>query len=123
MDGKKKVLLIEDDSFLSKVLEERLSDEGFDVVLAGNGEEGVQKAAVINPNIILLDMILPKMNGFDVLKELKSNLATKELPIIVLSNLGQDEDKELAKKLGAVDYLVKSDFSLKSIVDKIYLHI
>ncbi|MFH0818801.1 MAG: response regulator [Patescibacteria group bacterium] len=119
----KKILLIEDDNFLSKVLVERLEDDGFIVNIAGNGAEGIEKTTIFNPDLILLDMILPKMNGFDVLKKLKQDIATKNIPVIIVSNLGQDMDVELGKKLGAVDYLVKSNYSLRSIVEKIYLHL
>lgn len=122
-DNKKKILLIEDDVFLSKVLEERLLDEGFLVDIAGNGEEGFSKIKSFTPDLILLDMILPKMNGFEVLKKIKKDSKNKNTPVIIVSNLGQDEDMKLGRKLGAVDYLVKSNFSLKAIVDKVYLHI
>ena len=122
-ETKKKILLIEDDAFLSKVLEERLADEGFAADLAGTGEEGLIKVRSFKPDLILLDMILPQKNGFEVLKEIKKDAAYKDVPVIILSNLGQDQDMELGKKLGAVDYLVKSNFSLKSIIDKIYLHL
>lgn len=115
----KKILLIEDDIFLSKIMEERLQDEGWEVNLAGNGEEGLQKAKTYLPNLILLDMILPKMNGFEVLEALKKETSTKDIPVIVISNLGQDDDMKNAKKLGAVDYLVKSNFSIKAIIEKV----
>ena len=115
----KKILLIEDDMFLSKIMEERLQDEGWEINLAGNGEEGLQKAKTFAPNLILLDMILPKMNGFEVLEELKKEKSTKDIPVIVVSNLGQDEDMKNAKKKGAVDYLVKSNFSMKAIIEKV----
>ena len=115
----KKILLVEDDMFLSKIMEERLQDEGWEVNLAGNGEEGLQKAKSYLPDLILLDMILPKMNGFEVLEALNKDEKTKKIPVIVLSNLGQDEDIKNAKKIGAADYLVKSNFSIKAIVEKI----
>lgn len=115
----KKILLVEDDMFLSKIMEERLQDEGWDVNLAGNGEEGLQKAKSYLPHLILLDMILPKMNGFEVLEALKKDKIAKDIPVIVISNLGQDEDIKNAKKMGAVDYLVKSNFSMKAIIEKI----
>ena len=116
----KRILVVEDESFLSKVLSERLEDEGFGQVdVAGNGEEALQKVQDHNPDIILLDMILPKMNGFEVLEHLKKDTKYKKIPVMVLSNLGQDQDVEQAKALGAVDYLVKSNFSLQKVVQKI----
>lgn len=115
------VMVVEDESFLSKVLSERLEDEGFARVdVAGNGEEALQKIQANPPSIILLDMILPKKNGFEVLQELKADKKLKDIPVLVLSNLGQDQDIEQAKALGAADYLVKSNFSLQKVVSKIY---
>lgn len=115
------VIVVEDESFLSKVLSERLEDEGFARVdVAGNGEEALQKIQANPPSIILLDMILPKKNGFEVLQELKADAKLKTIPVLVLSNLGQDQDIEQAKALGAADYLVKSNFSLQKVVSKIY---
>ena len=116
----KHILVVEDESFLSKVLAERLEDEGFKQVdVAGNGEEAISKVKEHRPDIILLDMILPKMNGFEVLETLKADPKLKIIPVIVLSNLGQDQDIDQAKAMGAVDYLVKSNFSLQKVVQKI----
>lgn len=115
------VIVVEDESFLSKVLAERLEDEGFQRVdVAGNGEEAMQKIKANPPSIILLDMILPKKNGFEVLAELKQDKKLQNIPVLVLSNLGQDQDVEQAKALGAADYLVKSNFSLQKVVAKVY---
>jgi len=115
------VIVVEDESFLSKVLAERLEDEGFQRVdVAGNGEEAMQKIKANPPSIILLDMILPKKNGFEVLAELKQDKKLQTIPVLVLSNLGQDQDVEQAKALGAADYLVKSNFSLQKVVAKVY---
>lgn len=115
------VIVVEDESFLSKILSERLEDEGFKRVdVAGNGEEALQKIKANPPSIVLLDMILPKMNGFDVLKKLKSDDKLSKIPVLVLSNLGQDQDIAQAKELGASDYIVKSNFSMQKVVNKIY---
>lgn len=115
------VLVVEDEAFLSKILAERLTDEGFKTVdVAGNGEEALQKVATDVPDIILLDMILPKMNGFQVLERLQADEKTSKVPVLVLSNLGQDNDIEQAKKLGAVDYIVKSNFSMQKVINAIY---
>lgn len=114
------ILIVEDESFLSKVLAERMEDEGFARVdVAGNGEEALVKVQASRPDIILLDMILPRMNGFEVLEHLQADPKLKTIPVLVLSNLGQDQDIEQAKHLGATDYIVKSNFSLQKVVEKI----
>lgn len=118
--SKQSIIVVEDESFLSKVLAERLEDEGFGHIdVAGNGEEALAMIKNHNPNIVLLDMILPKMNGFEVLEILQADPKLKKIPVLVLSNLGQDQDIEQAKKLGARDYIVKSNFSLQKVVEKI----
>ena len=115
------VIVVEDESFLSKILSERLNDEGFQRVdVAGNGEEAVQKIKTNPPSIVLLDMILPRMNGFEVLQTLKADKKLASIPVLILSNLGQDQDIEQAKKLGADDYIVKSNFSIQKVIDKVY---
>lgn len=114
-----KVLIIEDDKFLRDLLYKKLTEDNFSVATALDGEEGLKKIQEENPNLVLLDLILPGINGFEVLKKTKENPATKEIPVIVLSNLGQKEDVERAKKLGAEDYLIKAHFTLEEIVNKI----
>ncbi len=114
-----KILIVEDDTFLLKVYLERLKDEGYEVSVATNGEEGLSMAQQEVPSLILLDMILPRMSGFDFLKMIKKEKELESVPVIVLSNLGQDADVELAKELGAVDYLVKANHSFRSVIEKI----
>lgn len=116
---KSKILIVEDDQFLVKIYQTKLESEGFDIELALDGEEGIEKAAKFMPELILLDLILPKMNGFEVLKKLKTDEKTKNIPVIVLSNLGQESDVKQGMELGAVDYLIKSDHSINEIIDKI----
>lgn len=118
-----KILIIEDDKFLRDLLYKKLAEENFSIVTAIDGEEGLKKTQEENPSLVLLDLILPGMNGFDVLKKAKENSATKEIPVIVLSNLGQKEDVERAMKLGAEDYLVKAHFTLEEIVEKVKKHL
>lgn len=118
-ESSQKILIVEDDNFLLKVYLERLREEGYDVCVATNGEEGLTMAEQENPSIILLDMILPRMSGFDFLKKIKKKDDMKDIPVIVLSNLGQDADVEQAKKLGAADYLVKANYSFRSVIEKI----
>ena len=115
----KTVLLIEDDRFLLKIYSNRLKLKKYDVFMASEGEEGIRMALDKKPDIILLDIMLPKMDGFEVLEQLKDNVKTKKIPVIILSNLSQKKDKETADLLGAVDFLVKTDVSLDTIIDKV----
>ncbi len=115
----KKILIVEDDIALRQTLAEFLDAEEFSVITASDGEEGVHAAKGGLPNLILLDIILPKKNGYDVIKELKADEKTKNIPIILLTNLGSLSDIEKALALGATTYLVKGDYQLKEIVEKI----
>jgi len=115
----KKILIIEDEKDISKMYQTSLQNDGYEVVLAGNGEEGLKSALESKPNLILLDIIIPKMDGFSTLEQLKKEKVTKNIPVIMLTNLGQDEDKEKGKKLGAVDYFVKANFTPMQISAKI----
>lgn len=125
MEGTKaKILFVDDDNFLRKVYQSELSEQGYEVILAADGEEGLEKAQINDPDLIILDMIMPQKSGFEVLTELQSNPATKDIPVIILSNLGQDDDIKKGLDLGAVDYLVKDNITLSTIVEKVshYLH-
>ena len=113
------ILLIEDEAALQKTIGEVLQKEGYNMLSAMDGEEGIKIAREKKPDLILLDLILPKKDGFGVLSSLKSNSETKSIPIIVLTNLGEMENIDRAVELGATTYLVKSDYSLKEIVEKI----
>lgn len=117
--SKGKILFIDDDNFLRKVYNSELTENGYEVILAIDGKEGLEKAKLEKPNLIILDMILPVMNGFEVLTGLKNNDETKHIPVIILSNLGQEIDKKKGIDLGAIDYLVKDNTTLNIIVDKI----
>ena len=119
----KKILLVEDDPFLHKVLKQRLEKEtGYTVLVATDGEDAIRQIKEHKPTLVLLDLIIPKKNGFEVLEELRGMTGAKKLPVVVLSNLGQQEDLEQVKKLGVVDYMVKADFSLSQMVEKIKKH-
>lgn len=123
-DSKKiSVLLIEDDPFLYKVLQQRFQDEGIEVAVATDGEAALVEAARVAPTLILLDLILPKKSGFEVLAELRKKPATQKTPVVVLSNLGQQEDIDQIEKLGIEEYLVKADHSLSEIVAKVKKHL
>jgi len=115
----KKILFIEDESTLQKTFSDILKDEGYEVLNAFDGEEGLRLAQQELPDLILLDLILPKMHGFDVLKSLKENPETKDIPVIVLTNLEATTDIEKALELGATTYLIKANYSLKEILEKI----
>ena len=119
MEKDKTVLLVDDDLTLREMYEERLQAEGFKIVQATNGEEALAKANEIKPNVILLDIMMPKVNGFDVLKELKGNEDLKDIPVIVLTALIQDVDRVQGKKLGAADYIVKSETIPGEVIAKI----
>lgn len=113
------VLLVEDDVFLSGIYQKKFEMEGYKISTADNGEKGLADAKKKKPDIILLDVLLPKMDGFSVLKELKADPTTKPIPVILLTNLGQKDDVEKGLEAGAVDYLIKAHFKPSEIVDKV----
>ncbi|RMD58846.1 response regulator [Candidatus Parcubacteria bacterium] len=116
---KAKILLAEDDRFISLAYKDGLSRAGFEVVHAQDGEEAILKIKKEKPDLILLDLIMPDVNGFEVLKEIKQDKELSKIPVIILSNLGQDADIEKGKKLGAADYLIKANVSISEVVEKI----
>lgn len=116
---KKHILIIEDDKFLEGLLARKLEKEEFTVTIAANGAEAFNKIKELPPDLILLDIILPDMNGFEILETLKKNKETKDIPVIILSNLGQNEDMERSLKIGAADHLIKAHFTPQEIVGKI----
>lgn len=119
-EGKKiKILLVEDDKFLQKILTTKFAKDDFEVLLASDGEEGLAKIRSQNPEIVLLDLILPKMTGFDLMTEMRSTIKDKSIAVIILSNLGQPEDIARAKELGALDFMIKSEVSMSAIVQKV----
>ncbi len=108
---KQHVLLVEDEPLLIDLYEERFSEESFELSTAETGEDALKLARAGRVDLILLDILLPGINGFEVLRQLKADIETRDIPVIVLTNLGSeqsDKDKQLALSLGAVDYLVKS---------------
>ncbi len=118
-ETKAKILFVDDDSFLRKVYDSELNENNYDVVLAVDGQDGLDKARSSDPDLIILDMVMPKRNGFEVLTELQSDPATAHIPVIILSNLGQAADKQKGLDLGAVDYLVKDSTTLGVIMTRI----
>ena len=115
----KKLLIIEDDAVLQKALSSYLVAENFEVVSALDGEVGVEMAISEKPDLILLDIILPKKDGYQVLQEVKANVETKNIPIVLLTNLGSVSDVEKALEMGATTYLVKADYKLEEVTAKI----
>lgn len=115
----KKILFIEDESALQKTFGDVLKQEGYQMLSALDGEVGLRLVKTEKPDLILLDLILPKINGFEVLEKLKEDQETKDIPVIVLTHLEEMEDVQKAIELGAKDYLVKANYSLKEVVEKI----
>jgi DNA-binding response OmpR family regulator len=115
-----RILLAEDDRFLRKAAETMLKRNGFTVLTAADGEEALRVARAELPELLLLDLIMPKLQGFDVLQALKSDASTADIPVIVLSNLGQDSDVQLARERGAVDYIIKSNIALEALVERVH---
>lgn len=116
---KKKILVVEDDRSLQNALVEVLGQEGFATVSALDGEEALAKVSSEKPDLVLLDIILPKKDGYEVLAEMKKNAATKDVPVFILTNLEEVDNVQKALDLGATTFMIKSDFSLKDVVQKV----
>ena len=116
---KPKILIIEDDTFLSGIYASKFEKEGFQVFLGTDGEAGLKSAKNNIPDIILLDVLLPKLDGFEVLESIKQDEKIRHIPVILLTNLGQKEDVDKGLKLGATDYLIKAHFMPQETVDKV----
>lgn len=114
-----RILLVEDDPFLRKAAHAILRRHGFEVITATDGEEALAASKASLPDLVLLDLIMPKIQGFEVLRALKSDLATSSIPVIVISNLGQDSDIQQVMKDGAADYVIKSNLSLEELVQRV----
>jgi DNA-binding response OmpR family regulator len=114
-----KILLVEDDSFLLGMYATKFEMEDFKVIMAEDGEKAIRVAIKELPDIILLDIILPKLNGFEVLKRLKNETATSKIPVILLTNLSQKDEIEQGLAIGAKDYLIKAHFMPSEVVEKI----
>lgn len=119
----KKILLVEDDDGLANVYQTRLQAEGFDVRRVPNGEDALAAAIEYKPDLILLDVMMPKVSGFDVLDILRNTPETANVKVVMLTALSQDTDKEKADKLGADDYLVKSQVVIADVVERVKHHL
>lgn len=118
-----KIMLVEDDDALASVYQTRLQAEGFDVKRVPNGEDALAGALEYRPNLIVLDVMMPKVSGFDVLDILRNTPETAKVKIVMLTALSQDSDKERAMSLGADDYLVKSQVVIADVVERIKHHL
>ena len=118
-DKKRKILLVEDDSMIVEMYKLRFEEEGFEVTVTEKGSEAIELASSLKPDIMLLDIILPEVDGFNILQSLKSEEKTKSLPILMLTNLAQESDKEKAISMGANDYLVKSQHTPSDVLQKV----
>jgi two-component system, OmpR family, alkaline phosphatase synthesis response regulator PhoP len=114
----KRILLVEDDRFLRRACEGSMRQRGFTVLTATDGEEGLRLARAETPDLILLDMLMPKLSGLEVLRALKAEEGTRVIPVLVLSNSSREGDMQEAMKLGAAGYLVKADLSLQELGDR-----
>jgi DNA-binding response OmpR family regulator len=114
-----KILIIEDDRYISKMYQLKLSLDGFDVQIAENGRQGVEKVKDFKPDIILLDILMPEIDGFEVLKIVKGDDETKNIPVLIMSNLGQEDHIQKGMSLGALGYIVKSQYTPSHVVEKI----
>ena len=115
----KKVLIVEDDEMLAGMYAEKFTMSGYNAQVAHDGSEGLKQVESFMPDIVLLDIIMPKVDGFVVLKRIKSNDALSKIPVIMLTNLGQEDDINKAKKLGATDYFVKANHTPAEIIKKV----
>jgi CheY-like chemotaxis protein len=113
------ILVVEDEALLRKAVSVSLRDAGYEILQAEHGEDAIAQVRTRRPELVLLDLIMPRMNGFEVLSQLRSDPSTSRVPVIVMSNLNQTEDVERAEALGAVGYLVKSNVRLDSLVTRV----
>lgn len=119
MPDKKTILLVEDEPLLANLLKQRLEKEGFTILLAKDGEEALKILKSSQPDLILLDIILPKISGFELMEALKDDPELSQAPIVIISNLGQESDVEKSRTLGAIGYFIKAKISIEDLVEKI----
>jgi len=115
----KKILIIEDEEIIIGLLQKKLIKEGYQVSIARDGEEGLRAVEKEKPDLVLLDIIMPKMGGFEVMEEMQKNAELKKIPVIVISNSGQPVELDRAQKLGAKDWLIKTEFDPQEVIDKV----
>jgi DNA-binding response OmpR family regulator len=115
----KKIILIEDEEIILNLLQRKLTLEGYDVSVARDGEDGLKKMREVKPDLVLLDIIMPKRGGFEVMEEMQKDKTLKDIPIIVISNSGQPVEIDKAQKLGARDWLIKTEFDPQEVIEKV----
>ena len=115
----KKILIIEDEEIMMDLLKRKLTQEGYEVSVGKNGEEGLRLMREINPNLVLLDIIMPKMGGFEVMEKMQEDKELKRIPVIIISNSGQPVELDRAQKLGAKDWLIKTEFEPREVIEKV----
>lgn len=115
----KKILLVEDEEIMIDLLQKKLTKEGYKVTVATDGEAGLRTMKEEKPDVVLLDIIMPKMGGFEVMEEMTKDKVLKQIPVIIISNSGQPVELDRAKKLGAKDWLIKTEFDPQEVVDKV----
>jgi len=115
----KKILLVEDEEIMIDLLQRKLTKEGYEVSVARDGEEGLKLMREVKPTLILLDIVMPKMGGFEVMEEMAKEPELKKIPVIVISNSGQPVELDRAQKLGAKDWLIKTEFDPQEVIDKV----
>lgn len=119
----KKILLMEDEELIIRLLQKKLESEGYEVAVATNGEDGMKAVKESRPDIILLDIIMPKKSGFEVLEEINDDAGLREIPVIIISNSGQPMELDRAQRMGVKDWLIKTEFDPKEVVAKVFKHI
>ena len=115
----KKILIVEDEEIMINLLQRKLDREGFNISIARDGEEGLKAMREKPPDIVLLDIIMPKMGGFEVMEEMQKDKELKKIPVIVISNSGQPVELDRAQRLGAKDWLIKTEFDPQEVIDKV----
>jgi CheY-like chemotaxis protein len=114
-----KILIIEDEDIMRDLLQKKLSQEGYEISVARNGEEGLKMMKEVVPDLVLLDIVMPKMGGFEVMTEMQKDDALKNIPVIVVSNSGQPVEIDKAQELGAKDWLIKTQFDPQEVIEKV----
>lgn len=115
----KKILIVEDEEIMYTLLQKKLTAEGYDVSVSRDGEEGLKKIKEGKPDLILLDIVMPKKGGFEVMEEMQKNESLRNIPIIIISNSGQPVELDKAKELGAKDWLIKTEFDPQEVIEKV----
>ena len=114
-----KLLIVEDDPLMSRMYQKIFTFEGYEVEMAGDGQEGLDKVRATKPTMVLLDVMMPKLNGLQVLEKLKADPETKDIPVVMLTNLAGEQDAEAALSKGAIKYIIKSEYEPKEVADMV----